>query len=111
MKYGSKNRIGVDMAHLLSNSMNEETLDKMVGILKTLAHPLRLQIACYLLEGERSVCDIVKCTNDSQPNVYQQMYVLDKGGFVKARRKGIKVIYSLSEDSLKNIIAALRAEM
>ncbi len=107
----SKNRMGVDMAHLQSSSMNEETLDKMVVFLKVLTHPLRLKIACDLLDGERSFSYIMQSTNQPLSTTSQQLSVMKLRGLTKTRRSGTSVYYSLSEDWIKNIIVAIRAEM
>ena len=54
------------MARLSTELIKEDTLEKMAETLKAIAHPVRLQIVNILMNGERSVGDLVKTLGTKQ---------------------------------------------
>jgi DNA-binding transcriptional ArsR family regulator len=64
---------------------------------KVLGEPARLEILALLQKGEKSVTEIVEGTGRSQPNVSQHLSQLARGGLVKSRRDGTRVLYRISD--------------
>ena len=98
----------------LSNSSSDliqgDTLEKMAETLKAVAHPIRLQIANILMNGEQSVGELVKKLGTKQSLTSQQLSILKSRGVLKSRRNGNVVFYSVVQNGIKNIIAAIIAE-
>ena len=101
---------GVILAQFTSELIQEDTLEKMAETLKAVAHPVRLQIVNILLNGERSVGDLVKALGTKQSLTSQQLSILKSRGIVKNRRNGNVVYYSLENNGIKNIMKTIVTE-
>ena len=88
----------------------EERLEKMVKILKAIAHPLRLQIVNILLNSEYQVGELVQALGTGQSLTSQELGKLKLFGVLKSRREGNKVYYSLKTNSIRKILATIVAE-
>ena len=67
----------------------------LVGSLKAMAHPVRLQILDMLRQGETCVCHIENALEKRQPYISQQLMVLREAGLVEYRKEGLQVYYRL----------------
>lgn len=76
--------------------------------LRALAHPMRLQILCRLLEGELSVSGFETELGLKQPNLSQQLSALREAQLVTTRREAKSIIYRLNDDRVRIILDALR---
>ena len=76
---------GVTLARLSSELIREDTLERMAETLKAIAHPVRLQIVNILMNGERSVGDLVKTLGTKQSLTSQQLSILKSRGVLKSR--------------------------
>jgi ArsR family transcriptional regulator len=65
------------------------------GVLKALAHPIRLAIIQFLSEGERCVCDIVEHVGTSQSNISKHLSIMRGVGILSDRKEGLSVYYEL----------------
>ena len=99
------------MARSSTELIKEDTLEKMAETLKAIAHPVRLQIVNILMNGERSVGDLVKTLGTKQSLTSQQLSILKSRGVLKSRRNGNVVFYSLHNPGIKNIMASILAEI
>ena len=88
----------------------EDRLEKMVKILKAIAHPLRLQIVNILLNNEYQVGELVQALGTGQSLTSQELGKLKLFGVLKSRREGNKVYYSLKNNSIRKILATIVAE-
>ncbi|KAA5803889.1 winged helix-turn-helix transcriptional regulator [Alkalicaulis satelles] len=79
------------------------------GLLKLLANPGRLLIACELMEGERTVSQIEQRTGVRQPNLSRDLARLRAAGLVAARRDGKTVHYRLKDARITLLMGALCA--
>lgn len=78
-------------------------------LLKTLAHPVRLMLACTLAEGEYSVGELEEKLGIHQPTLSAQLTVLREAGIVETRREGKQIFYRLTQDKAAKLIEALYA--
>lgn len=77
-------------------------LDAVTGVLKAIAHDVRLTLLHRLLEkGEASVGELEALTGIGQPGLSQQLAILRKAGLVRPRREAKLVFYSLVPESLQ----------
>ncbi len=95
------------MARYSSELIPEKTLEKMVILLKAVAHPGRLQIVNILLNGECQVSEIQKATGIKESYVSQLLSILKYADVLKSRRDGNKTYYSLANDSIKKIVESI----
>jgi DNA-binding transcriptional ArsR family regulator len=73
----------------------DEVLQLQAEVLRTLAHPRRLEIVHQLAAGPREVGRLATVLGISQPNVSQHLAVLRATGLVEAERDGREVRYRL----------------
>ena len=85
----------------------EARSSKVAAILKTLAHPMRLMLACSLVEAEYSVGELEEKLGIRQPNLSQQLHVLRHSGIVETRREGKQIFYRLTQEKAARLIEAL----
>jgi DNA-binding transcriptional ArsR family regulator len=72
--------------------------------IKALADPTRLKIIYLLKYGELCVCEIIAALDKPQPTVSHHLNILKKAGFLKWRKEGVWIHYSLSDPHKIKII-------
>ena len=85
--------------------------EERAGLLKALAHPLRLRIIHSLLQsGCRNVSCMEQHTGVSQSCISQHLQKLRAAGLVTAERSGNEVYYRASSPHVATLMAALMGE-
>lgn len=79
----------------------------MADILKSMAHPNRLLILCYLRDKEASVGDITQFLGMSQPAVSQILLRMKHDGILTCYQIGQKVIYSVNDKVVLEVMEQL----
>jgi DNA-binding transcriptional ArsR family regulator len=72
--------------------------------LKTLAHPVRLQIIEYLKTGEESVGKLEQELGVEQSSLSRHLAILRELGVLKARQEKKNVYYSLQDHDIFNVL-------
>ena len=85
----------------------EARAEEVASLLKTLAHPARLMLACTLAEGEFSVGQLEDKLGIRQPTLSQQLGVLRNEGLVETRRDGKWMYYRVARPEVLAILATL----
>ena len=93
----------------LSPAAMEARAGEVAALLKTLAHPVRLMLACTLAEDEHSVGALEDRLNIHQPTLSQQLTVLREAGIVETRREGKQIFYRLTQEKAARLLLALYA--
>jgi len=70
-------------------------MENLIKALKALSDETRLRIMKVLLERECCVCEIMQALNISQSRASRNLGMLQDAGFLKARRDGAWIIYSM----------------
>lgn len=88
--------------------MEDEQVNAVSALLKTMAHPIRLKILCLLLEKEMTVGDIRGEVQTTNANVSQHLTILRNQGII-AFRKDANFIYNrISDDRILSLIGTMR---
>ncbi len=82
---------------------DKETIDNLADFFKVMGDKTRLKIISSLVITELCVCDISHILGMSQSAVSHQLIVLKKNGFVKYKRVGKIVYYSLNDEHITTI--------
>lgn len=85
-------------------------LEKAVGLLKLLAHPVRLSILCNLMhEGEMNVSQIVETEQGlvGQSQISQFLNKMRREGLLKTRKNAQTVYYQLDSSHAELVLKAL----
>ena len=85
----------------------KQSATKATLFLKALANDDRLLILCYLSQGETNVGELEKATEISQPTLSQQLSILREEGFVKTRREGKYIYYTLDSQEVVELMKTL----
>jgi ArsR family transcriptional regulator len=81
------------------------------AIFHALSDPVRLEIASYLRDGEKCVCEIVPHLNLIQPLVSRHLKILRDVGVVRCRKEGTKRMYSIVDDRIFDVLEALTPKL
>src|SRR6266487_4175695 len=81
---------------------------QFAAVAKALAHPHRLELLEQLAQGERSVEVLADRTGLSIANASQHLQHMRRAGLVANRRDGKFIYYRLADDSVLELLAALR---
>ncbi len=84
--------------------MKKEDVEKIVNSFKVLNDPTRLKILFSLSLNELCVCDLSYILELSQSSISHQLAVLRMFCFVKFRREGKIIYYSLKDKRIINLI-------
>jgi rhodanese-related sulfurtransferase/DNA-binding transcriptional ArsR family regulator len=82
---------------------------QFAGVAKSLAHAHRLELLEQLAQGERSVEVLADRTGLSIANASQHLQQMRRAGLVTNRRDGKFVYYRLADDTVLDLLAALRS--
>jgi ArsR family transcriptional regulator len=75
--------------------MDKKAAEHVAMILKTIAHPVRLQILELLQAKERCVGEIVEALTGKQAITSQQLNTMKAKGILGRRRDGTRVYYQI----------------
>ncbi len=89
---------------MASVATRPEDCDRIVQVLKAMAHPLRLRIVAILCRSERNVSELADELGANQAIVSQQLRILRMSRLVEATRRDGFSVYTLSEPNLVNLI-------
>jgi rhodanese-related sulfurtransferase/DNA-binding transcriptional ArsR family regulator len=91
-----------------SESPTQALFGQFAAVAKAVAHPHRLALLEQLAQGERSVELLADRAHVSIANASQHLQHMRQSGLVTARREGKFVFYSLADDSVLDLLAAIR---
>jgi DNA-binding transcriptional ArsR family regulator len=78
----------------------EPIFELQAEVLKTLAHPRRLEIVHELARGPRTVGRLAEDLALPQPNVSQHLALMRASGVVEAEREGREIRYRLTDPDI-----------
>jgi ArsR family transcriptional regulator len=76
-------------------------------LFKALSDETRIRILKVLLERECCVCEVMQALDISQSRASRNLGILEDAGFVRSRRDGLWIVYSIDEQRMKNYTAPL----
>lgn len=77
-------------------------------LFRTLGHPTRIRILELLLDGPTAVRDLLAELEVEQSNLSQQLAVLRRAGLVTSSRDGARVLYTLADSDVAELLAVAR---
>ena len=85
--------------------MREIAALTLVG--KALSHPLRERMLWLLADGERCGCEFAPELGVDPSIVSRYLAVLERAGLVASRREGVRVLWTLADSELLNVLERL----
>lgn len=88
-----------------TDSISEDVLCDLAELFKVFGDSTRIKILYDLFSGEKNVTEICQDLEMSQSAVSHQLKILRTAKLVQGRREGKSIVYALSDDHVKTIIA------
>ena len=76
-------------------------------IMKALAHPTRLFIVEFLVDGEKCVCEIVEQVGVDISTISKHLLVMKNAGLIESDKRGLNVYYKLVCPCVSNLFTCL----
>ncbi|PFV82872.1 transcriptional regulator [Bacillus sp. AFS059628] len=83
---------------------NTNTLDIKAKFIRGFADKTRLQILQCMMDGEKTVSEIVEIINGNQSNISQYLNCLKGYGIILGRQEGKYVYYSLRNAQIEQLL-------
>ena len=80
---------------------------EFVEAFKALSDETRIRILKLLTERECCVCEVMQALDISQSRASRNLGILQHASFIKARRDGLWVVYSIDEKGMSSYSGAL----
>lgn len=88
--------------------IDPEILEKAAGMLKAIAHPIRISIVQYLEDGKkRTVTEIHNKLGIEQATASHHLVILKDRGVLSSKREGKNTWYYLRHPNLKNVLSSV----
>jgi ArsR family transcriptional regulator len=82
-------------------------MENLIKATKGLSDETRLRILNVLLERECCVCEVMQALDISQSRASRNLGILEDAGFLKARRDGVWIVYSVDWQTANRYAASL----
>lgn len=82
-------------------------MQDLIKAMKALSDETRLRILNLLLERECCVCEVMQALDISQSRTSRNLGILQEAGFLKARRDGVWIVYSIDWQTTNRYAASL----
>lgn len=90
------------------NELTPEKLEKAAGMLKAIAHPVRIAILNFLEDGKRlTVTEIHELLKIEQSTTSHHLGILKDKGVLSSKREGKNTYYFLRHENLSNIVSCV----
>ena len=84
-----------------------EALQQAAECLKTIAHPHRLRMLQMLMESEYTVGELAEACDITSPMASEHLRLMQRCGFLDARKEGRFVYYQVVEPHLENLMSCI----
>ncbi len=87
---------------------NDQQVESVTELLKSIAHPIRMKILCFLMEGEKNVGEIEQQFGSTISNISQHLTVLRKANIIDRRKEANFMFYSLKDTNIHKLMETLK---
>lgn len=87
--------------------LTPQELEAGSRVLHALAHPIRLGVLQELADGDRTVSELYEQLGCSQPQMSQQLRILENAGLVRSRRAGSCKYYGIRNPDFLQVFQCL----
>lgn len=82
-------------------------MQDLISAIKALSDETRLRIVNILLERECCVCEVMQSLDISQTRASRNLGILQEAGFLKTRRDGLWIVYSIDWETTNQYSSSL----
>lgn len=94
----------------MRTGLDDRAFETAADLFGMLAAPTRLRIVCALIDGERSVSELLEQVAVSQPNMSQHLGTLYRGRVLARRRTGAHIFYRIENEQVHRLCLALKGQ-
>ena len=88
------------MAGYRKHHLSEAALDQVAEWFKALSEPMRLRLVYALMDGEKTVSQLVRETGALQANASKHLGILLDAGILGRRKEGTSAYYRIADESV-----------
>jgi DNA-binding transcriptional ArsR family regulator len=88
--------------------MRTEQIQDLTSLLKSIAHPYRLQILCLLQDGEMTVGEISRAIKTTDANISQHLSILRHQGIIGTRKEANFIYNRIIDDRVTSLIETMQ---
>lgn len=88
--------------------LKDTQIENTTEILKSIAHPIRMKILCYLMDGEKNVGEIEHEFGSTISNISQHLTILRKATIISRRKEANFMYYSLADTNISTLLETLK---
>ena len=87
---------------------SDTQIEGIAELLKSIAHPVRLKILCFLMDGEKNVGEIENQFSSTISNISQHLTVLRKADIINRRKESNFMFYSIKNENILQLLQAIK---
>jgi DNA-binding transcriptional ArsR family regulator len=95
--------------HLQGEHMQNDQIDAMAKLLKSMSHPIRLKILCLLQDKELSVGEIRSQVKTTNANISQHLNILRGQGIIDFRKDANFIYNKISDKRILELIRTMHS--
>lgn len=80
--------------------MPPKVIEMVADRFRVLSESIRLRLVNQLRDGEKSVSELTKELNSSQPNISKHLRILTDAGILSRDQRGNTVYYAIADESI-----------
>jgi len=84
----------------MAQKLKPQSVELIAERFRALAEPARLRILMALRDSERNVTALADMQETSQANISKHLQLLTACGFLKRRKDGLNVLYSIADPGI-----------
>jgi DNA-binding transcriptional ArsR family regulator len=100
--------LGVTIRYGMTMLFSEEQVEYTCDILKSIAHPIRMKILCFIMDGEKNVTEIEGEFHSTISNISQHLTILRKANIIARRKEANFMFYSIKDPCVQTLIRTLK---
>lgn len=89
-------------------TLDNDQIESIAGMLKTMSHPIRLKILCLLQDKEMTVGDIREEVKTTNANVSQHLSILRNQGIIGYRKDANFIYNKISDKRILELMQTMR---
>lgn len=89
--------------------MNDQDVEHVAGMLKTMAHPIRLKILCLLQDREMTVGEIREEVKTTNANVSQHLTILRNKDIISFRKDANFIFNKIADPRIIEMMSTMKA--
>jgi len=87
--------------------LEENQIELITEILKSISHPIRLKILCFLMDGEKNVSEIENQCKSTISNISQHLTILRKSNIITRKKEANFMFYSIKNQNIKTLVETI----